>query len=165
MGRREDGALPRVSVIVTVGTAGVRAARDATATIPIVMAGAGDPVGTGLVQSLARPGGNITGLSLLGKELLPKNLQLLKEAVPRVTRVAMLMDAANPGKAFFEREVESAARSLGLGRSTMAARSPRRVASSPMASASRTSGGAAPLTSIRFLKAPSRPTCPCHVIQ
>jgi len=82
-------------VIVSAGTQPVLAMRQATATIPIVMAGAGDPVGTGLVQSLPRPGGNVTGISLLGQEIIPKALSLLHEAVPRARRIDLLGVAAN----------------------------------------------------------------------
>jgi len=95
----------------------VRAAQQATTTIPIVAGAMGDPVGDGLVASLARPGGNITGLTFLGPELVPKRLGLLKEALPKVTRVAALW---HPG-AFGERTTrdmlkgtEAAARALGV---------------------------------------------------
>ena len=90
----------KVDVVVTAGTTAVRAVRDVTGTVPIIMAGGGDPVGTRLIDSLARPGGNITGLSLLGEELLTKGLSLLKEAVPKVRRVGILMNAANPANTF-----------------------------------------------------------------
>jgi putative tryptophan/tyrosine transport system substrate-binding protein len=86
----------KVDVIVTGGTPAARAAKNATMTIPIVMAAVGDPVGTGLVASLARPGRNITGLSLLSPELSGKRLELLKETLPRVTRVAVLLNPTNP---------------------------------------------------------------------
>ena len=75
----------------------IRAAKNATKTIPIVMVGAGtDPVEAGLVESLARPGGNVTGLTLLSRELGGKRLELLKEAVPKLARVAVLYDPASP---------------------------------------------------------------------
>jgi putative ABC transport system substrate-binding protein len=93
-------AQARVEVIVTAGTTAIRAAAGAASGIPIVMAGGGDPVGTGLVASLARPGGNITGVSLIGREILGKALELLKETVPRVSRVGVLMNAANPANDF-----------------------------------------------------------------
>ena len=94
----------------------IQAAKNATKTIPIVMMGAGaDPVEAGLVESLARPGGNVTGLTNLARELGGKRLELLKEAVPKVARVAVLYDPANPGSV---REVKEdlpvAARALGL---------------------------------------------------
>lgn len=86
----------KVDVIVTVGTTAIRAAKDATSTVPIIMAGGGDPVGSGLVQNLSRPGGNITGVSLLGQELMEKNLDLLKQALPSLTTVTLIRAAANP---------------------------------------------------------------------
>ena len=89
----------KVDIIVVAGGAGpIRAAKNATKTIPIVMAGAGvDPVEAGLVESLARPGGNVTGLTNLTRELGGKRLELLKEAVPKLARVAVLYDPASPG--------------------------------------------------------------------
>lgn len=77
----------KVDVIVTSATSGVLAAKNATQTIPIVFTSLGDPVGSGLVANLARPGGNVTGLSILATELSGKRLELLKEAFPKVTRV------------------------------------------------------------------------------
>ena len=74
----------------------IRAAKGATKTIPIVMMGGGNPVELGLVESLARPGGNVTGVTNLSRELGGKRLELLKEAVPKVARVAVLYDPANP---------------------------------------------------------------------
>ncbi|HEU4369106.1 MAG TPA: ABC transporter substrate-binding protein [Methylomirabilota bacterium] len=103
-----------VDVIVTTGDAEVRAARAATAAIPIVMAVSGDPVRAGYVESLARPGGNVTGLSFLSPDLSAKLLELLKEAVPTVSRVAVLWNAANPVKALDYQDAERAARSLHL---------------------------------------------------
>ena len=86
----------KVDVIVTGGTPGTRAARQATATIPIVMAVAGDAVSTGLIASLAHPGGNITGTTYFDPELHAKRLELLKEAMPRVIRVGALINPENP---------------------------------------------------------------------
>ena len=80
----------KVDIIVTGGSTATRAAKKATKTIPIVMTQDGDPVGNGFVESLARPGGNITGLSTLGPELSGKRLELLKETIPRLSRVAVL---------------------------------------------------------------------------
>jgi putative ABC transport system substrate-binding protein len=88
VGRRPDA-------LVAVSTQGALAAKNATRTIPIVLGGVGDPVGTGLVSNLARPGGNITGASLLNAELSGKGLQLLKEAVPATSRVAVLWNSGN----------------------------------------------------------------------
>jgi putative tryptophan/tyrosine transport system substrate-binding protein len=93
-------------IVVTGGTSWVRAAKNATKTIPIVMTGGGlDPVEAGLVESLARPGGNVTGLTNLGPELGGKRLELLKEAVPKVARVAVLYDPANPANVLEVKEV------------------------------------------------------------
>jgi putative ABC transport system substrate-binding protein len=80
----------KVNVIVTIGTEATRAARRATSSIPIVMAGVGDPVRAGFIASLSRPGGNTTGVSLLNQELWPKRLELIKEVVPAATRVAVV---------------------------------------------------------------------------
>jgi putative ABC transport system substrate-binding protein len=89
----------KVEIIVVAGGGNwVQAAKNATKTIPIVMVGVGvDPVKAGLVESLARPGGNVTGITLLSRELGGKRLELLKEAVPKVARVAVLYDPAIPG--------------------------------------------------------------------
>src|SRR5262245_40274569 len=104
----------KVNVIVTTGTTAIQAVRDATTDIPIVMAGGGDPVGTGLVTTLARPGGRITGVSLVGKELLGKALELLKTAVPRTARVGVLMNAANPANAFLFKEMVDVGNVVGV---------------------------------------------------
>ena len=103
----------RVDVIVTATTAATQAAQRATTTIPIVFALADEPVELGLVANVAKPGGNITGLTGLIAELTAKRLELLKEAVPRVTRVAVLW-GPYPFSAAVLREVESASRTLGL---------------------------------------------------
>ncbi len=102
----------KVDIIVTSGSAPTRAAKEATSTIPIVMTNESDPVGTGFVASLARPGGNITGLSTLGPELSGKRLDLLKETVPRLSRVAVLGTSTDPGYAQVLKELELAARAL-----------------------------------------------------
>ena len=103
-------------IVVAGGTGPIRAAKNATKTIPIVMVGAGaDPVEAGLVESLARPGGNVTGLTNLTRELGGKRLELLKEAVPKLARVAVLYDPATPGSVREVKEVlPVAARALGL---------------------------------------------------
>lgn len=85
----------KVDVIFAVSPPATRAAKNATRTIPIVFAGAADPVASGFVDSLARPGGNVTGLTLLGLELSGKRLELLKETVPGISRVAVLWNPAN----------------------------------------------------------------------
>ncbi len=99
----------KVDVIVTAGASATRAAKKATSTIPIVMAQDSDPVGKGIVASLARPGGNITGLSTLAPEISGKQLELLKEIVPKLSRVAVLGTSTRPGNAQTLREVELAA--------------------------------------------------------
>jgi putative ABC transport system substrate-binding protein len=103
-----------VHVLVTQGTPAARAARRATTTVPIVMASVGDPVSTGLVASLARPGGNITGLTFFVPELSAKRLELLKEAVPHVTRAAFLSNPENASTRPSLRAMEISARSLKL---------------------------------------------------
>jgi len=103
----------KVDVIVAGNLESARVARDATATIPIVLTAGGDPVRAGLVSNLARPAGNITGLSELSPDLAPKLLELLKAAVPRFTKVAILWDPSNPSQSPTRQESESAARMLG----------------------------------------------------
>jgi len=102
----------KVDVIVTNGPYSTRAAKAATVTIPIVMAAVGDPVGDGIVASLARPGGNITGLSSVVPELSGKRLELLKEIVPKLSRVAVFGSSTSPNTAGSLREVELAAGAL-----------------------------------------------------
>ena len=104
----------KVDVIVTSGTALIEAAKQATSVIPIVFAAAGDPVGTGLVASLARPGGNVTGLSLQQTETTGKRLELLREVVPGLGRLAILANVGNPAVVLDMREVQATARTLGL---------------------------------------------------
>jgi len=103
----------KVDVIVAASTPDALAAKNATQTIPIVFATSGSPVGA-LVASIARPGGNVTGLSLVGPELVARQLQLLKESVPKASRVAVLENPDNPYTAVMMKEVETAARSLGV---------------------------------------------------
>jgi putative tryptophan/tyrosine transport system substrate-binding protein len=103
-----------VDLIVSYSTPAIAAAKQATSLIPIVFAAAGDPVGTGLVVSLARPGGNVTGLSLQQRDLGGKRLGLLREALPGLHRFAIMADADNPFAALEIDEVESAAQTLGL---------------------------------------------------
>src|SRR6266478_317022 len=98
----------KVNVIVANSTPATQAAKNATQTIPIVMINVSDPVGTGLVASLAHPGGNVTGLSNLNSDLGGKQLELLKEAFPKVSRVAVLWDSANPGNALWLGEMKVA---------------------------------------------------------
>jgi ABC-type uncharacterized transport system substrate-binding protein len=104
----------KVDVIVTAGTAAVVRAKQATATIPIVFAVAGDPIGTGVVASLARPGGNVTGLSLQTTDLVGKRLELLRETLPGLGRLAIMANVDSPLAALELREVQATARTLGL---------------------------------------------------
>jgi putative ABC transport system substrate-binding protein len=114
----------KVDVIVAVGTLGPLAAKQATSTIPIVMVGAGDPVGSGLIASLARPGGNVTGMSLMAPDLGGKRLELLKELLPRLARVAVLWNSANPYPAIAFKETQAAGRTLGIEVQSAELRSP-----------------------------------------
>jgi putative ABC transport system substrate-binding protein len=104
----------KVDVIVTAGTPQVLAAKQATSVIPIVFARTGDPVANGLVASLARPGGNVTGLSSQGDDLAGKRLELLREVVPGLRRVAILANVGNPFSVIELGEGQAAARTLGL---------------------------------------------------
>src|SRR4030095_9134037 len=104
---------PPVDILVIDGTTAIRPAQHATTTIPIVMAVSGDPVGAGLVASLARPGGNITGLSSRAPEVSGKRLELLKEAVPTLSRVAVLWHRDAPVGPYVK-ETQVAAQALGL---------------------------------------------------
>jgi len=104
----------KVDLIIVNTTPAALAAKHATQTIPIVFPTAIDPVGGGVVASLARPGGNLTGLSSLAPELSGKRLELLKEVIPSLTRVAVLWNAANPANAAVWQETQATARALGL---------------------------------------------------
>jgi putative tryptophan/tyrosine transport system substrate-binding protein len=104
----------RVDVILATGTAPALAAKQATSVIPIVFAFAGDPLGTGLVASLTRPGGNVTGLSNQGTDLVGKRIELLREIVPHLRRLAVLGNAGYPAAMLEMEEIQVAARTLGL---------------------------------------------------
>ena len=104
----------KVDVLIAEGTIGTLTAKRATSTIPIVMVYVADPVGSGLVASLAHPGGNVTGLSVLPPGLVQKALQILKEIAPRVSRMAVWMDATNPGQTHLDEELDAAAKILGI---------------------------------------------------
>src|SRR5215468_2128265 len=104
----------KVEVVVTTGTVVTRAAKEATGAIPIVMANDSDPVGNGFVASLARPSGNITGLANYRPEISGKQLELLKEIIPRLTRVAVLGTTTQPGNEQSLKETELAAGTLGV---------------------------------------------------
>src|SRR2546428_1583770 len=112
-----------VNIIVAWGTPATLAAKQATTTIPIVMASAGDPVRSGLVSSLAHPGGNVTGLTVLGPGLAAKRLELLKEAVPNMAHAAFLWNPANPDQKSSFDEVHAGARTLGVTLDSVEARS------------------------------------------
>ena len=114
----------KVDLIVTLGGPAADAAKEATPTIPIVIVGAGDAVGTGLIASLARPGGNVTGISEPATELSAKRLQLLKEAVPKASRIAVLWNADDRAMTLRYREIEKAARVLGVTIQPLGVREP-----------------------------------------
>jgi putative ABC transport system substrate-binding protein len=106
-------ALP-VALILALGTTAIRAARDGAPGLPIVMISAGDPMGAGFAATLARPGGDLTGTSLAGEEVLAKQVELLSAAVPKLKKVTVLMNGANPANGFFFDAMSSRARTLGL---------------------------------------------------
>jgi putative ABC transport system substrate-binding protein len=108
----------KVNVIITIGTPAALAAKQATSVIPIVFTTVADPVSTGLIASLARPAGNVTGLSIQQTDLAGKRLELLRAVVPGLTGLAILADAGNPGNLLEVGEVQAAARKLGLRIST-----------------------------------------------
>ena len=104
----------KVDVIVANGTEPAVAAKQATSTIPIIFPTAGDPIGSGLVASLARPGGNVTGLSNLATDLAAKRLEILREIFPGLRRLAVLVNVDNSGSVIERNEIDAAARTLGL---------------------------------------------------
>jgi putative ABC transport system substrate-binding protein len=114
----------RVDIIVAEGTAAALAAKAATRTVPIVIAISGDPVQAGLVANLARPGGNVTGVTSLSLELVAKRLQLIKEVVPKASRVAILWNPASPEKELEWKELRSAASRLGVTLQSLELRRP-----------------------------------------
>src|SRR5438132_7758980 len=117
----------KVDVIVTSGPTATRPAKGATSTIPIVMTFDDDPVGSGFVASLARPGGNITGLSTLSPEISGKQLELLKEIVPKLSRVAVFWAAVTSGDVQAKKEAELAAAALGIRLQFLEVRSPEDI--------------------------------------
>jgi len=132
----EEGRLPalvaelvrlKIDIIVSAGPAVTRAAKEATTTIPIVMTNDGDPVGNGFVASLARPGGNITGLATLAPELSGKRLELLKEIVPKLSRVAIIGNSTEPSYAQVLKEIELAAGALKLKLQLLDVRDPKDI--------------------------------------
>ena len=117
----------KVDIIVTAAPGSTRAAKEATATIPIVMTNDFDPVGNGFIASLARPGGNITGLSTLAPELNGKRLELLKEIIPRLSRVAVFRTSTQPGNTQALKEAELAAGAFGVKLQYLDVRSPKDI--------------------------------------
>ena len=117
----------KVDVIVVDTTLATRAVKRATSTIPIVMATVGDPVGSGLVANLAHPGGNVTGLSSMVAELSAKRLQLLKEMIPRLTRVAVLWNPDTPFHPRAVQELKAAAPSLSIQLTVVGVRTPEEI--------------------------------------
>ena len=118
----------KVDLILTRGTPAALAAKSATRTIPVVMASSGNPVGSGLVASLGRPGGNVTGLSSLDVEINAKRVELLREVLPRLTRLAGLFNMGNPSVPLQWKEVQRAARSLGIQPQLLDVRRPEDLA-------------------------------------
>jgi putative tryptophan/tyrosine transport system substrate-binding protein len=118
----------KVDVIVTHGNVAVAAAKRATSDIPIVFATANDPLGEGLVGSLARPGGNVTGLSLQQTDTAEKRLALLREVIPGLHRLAILVNVGNPAAVLEMGEAQAAARTLGLDVATLEIRRPEDIA-------------------------------------
>ena len=113
-GLAEELLRVKIDVIVTRGTPAAIAAKQATGKIPIVMASSGDPLSTGLVASLAHPGGNVTGLSAIATDVEGKQLELIKEIVPRITRIGFLFNMSNPVRRAEWKEAESLAHSAGV---------------------------------------------------
>jgi len=141
----------KVDVIVTYAPPAIQAAKQATGTIPIVMAGIIDPVATGLVTSLARPGGNITGLSLMAPELVVKQLEILKTVVPEVSRVAVLGNPTNAGTSPQVRRAKDAAGPLSLRLQFLEARSVSEIDNAFAAMASERAGALVVLVDAMFL--------------
>jgi putative ABC transport system substrate-binding protein len=117
----------KVDVIVVQSTLAAQAAKRATSTIPVVLATVGDPVGAGLVANLAHPGGNVTGLSMMFADLNAKRLQLLKEAIPRLTRVAVLWNPDNPQGPKAIEDLKAVTPSLSIDLNLVAARTPEEI--------------------------------------
>jgi putative ABC transport system substrate-binding protein len=141
----------KMDVIVTNAVPAIRAAKEATSTIPIVMASVVDPVATGLVASLARPGGNITGLSVMTPELVGKQLEMLKEVVPKASRVAVLWNPANLGNAPQLKAAEVAARTLGVRLQPLEARGPSEIDSAFAAMTKEGAGAVVVLVDVMFV--------------
>jgi putative ABC transport system substrate-binding protein len=119
----------RVEVIVAAGAAAIRASKQATAGVPVVMAASGDPLGQGFVSNLAKPEANITGLSLMTRELAGKRLELLSEIAPGAKRMAVLVNSTSPSKGSQWKEAEAAAQSMGLQLHAAEVRGPKDLGS------------------------------------
>ncbi len=140
----------KVDIIVTAGPTVTRTVKDATATIPIIFAQDGDPVASGFVASLARPGGNITGLSNLSPELSGKRLELLKETVPKLSRVAAIGGSNEPNNAQILNELELAAGALKVKLQTLDVRTPADIEKAFQAAAKERADGTVFLGSVIF---------------
>lgn len=117
----------KVDLILTRGTPATLAAKHASSTIPIVMVAVGDPLESKIAESLSRPGGNVTGLTSATNELVPKRLELLKALAPKMTRVAAYSNMSNVASAASWREIESAARAMGLDAQLLDVRTPEQI--------------------------------------
>jgi putative ABC transport system substrate-binding protein len=146
----------KMDVIVTAAVPAIRAVKEATSTIPIVMAVVVDPVATGLVASFARPGGNITGLSVMTPELVGKQLEMLREIVPKASRVAVLWNPANLGNPPQLRAAELAARTLGMRLQPLEARSPREIDSAFAAMTKEGAGAVVVLVDVMLIEQRTR---------
>jgi ABC-type uncharacterized transport system substrate-binding protein len=131
----------KVDVIVAASPPAIEAAKQATKTIPIVFTVSGDPVAEGFVASLARPGGNLTGLTTIGPELVGKQLEMLKTVAPKVSRVAVLQNPSNQGHAPMLRQAEGAARALGVQLQVLKARTPSEIEAAFAAMSNQRAGG------------------------
>lgn len=145
----------KVDIIVTASTPATLAAKRATSTIPIVIASSGDPVASGIVASLAHPGGNITGQTLMLEEIAVKRLELLKEAVPKISRVAVLWSASNPAYARILKQIELAAPRVKVEIQVVAAHSPDELERASLKSRAATAM-ACTCSRIRYSAAPRR---------
>ena len=141
----------RVDVIVVSSTLTALAARQATTTVPIVLTVPADPVATGLVTSLARPGGNVTGLSFVGTELAGKQVELLKEAVPGLARVAVLANPTNASHPLRTKEIAEVARALKVKLDVLEARTPGEIKAAFATMAKRRPGAAIVLADPLFV--------------
>ena len=130
----------KVDVLATAGTPASIAAQKATTALPIVMIGVADPVGSGLVKSLARPGGNSTGLSTMNADLDPKRLEMLRGMAPKVTRVAVLVNPTNASHALGLQDIQAAAQKLGVKILPVEASSPQEIANGFAAMARQNAG-------------------------